>query len=548
MVPFQVLRKLRSRISQNIKAAVSNVEDRRQLANIKSILNDAIDSGFKANAKFDIETAKKAKEVNKKALTELIKANKLKDSNWYRGTNISELERIIKDNRLLVGQSAEGHAGISAYKVNKKSPVTMQGSYDDMPVAIVGTKKNIEGVGQGVNEVLVDPKTDPKDLLYLIDGKLYDYKGMSSFVKKFKALKQQDKSIAEAYKKATTFYRDYSDKFKEGTVAEILKYPATVPMTKIGKLLTTKEGVRDFLKVVKDAPDLQKNLTNYLDQDFYKTVYDKITDTVKPNKAYSWLNKNTDILKALDVKDKYLDIVKQLQKGQVAKTELEAFIKPSTLTGKLLQSSPENVIKTAFSASRNYKATAQELQKLASGDPKALQGLQQGLADHIMSESKITSEGFKQGFRIDFPRLDAQYRKYLPAIQVLYKNAPKKLRALANIHKAYKVLHRNQSSLVAKSPRALNIFSTLSAIGGTGSLKYPVAFAIKKLLQKHSDAKIKQLLLRATFDPDYAMGLEYLFNSKTSKQATKALSELNKLVSRLTAYAVSKDKGENDAS
>jgi len=551
LVSFQALRKIRSRINRNIKAASGNVEDIRQLKSIKDYIKTAIDTGFGTEFKFSTDMAKKAKETNKKLLTDLISSKKLKETSWYRGTNIPELEGIIKNKSLLVGQSAEGHAGISAYKAAKDTPVTMQGSYDTLPVAIIGDKTSLEGVGQGVNEVLINPKTDPTKLLYLIDGSVSTYDDMTKFVNNYNKLQSIDKTAAPSYKKASTYYRDYASRFKEGTVADVLAPGARgeetkIPLTKIGKRLTSKEGIRDYIRAAKKNPEASKVIDKYMNKSFHDTVYDSVTDTIKPTAAFNWVNKNAEVLNKLGTKDDFYKIAKQIHAKQVTAADVKAFVKPSSLTGKVLQTSTDNLVKNAFSTSKDFGATAVELRDMVKGDPKAIQGLRKALTRHIMDSSKVPAEGFIKDFKISYVKLDQQYKKFMPALQVLYKAAPAKLNAVANVHKAFKILNRDVSSLVTKQPTAFDMFSVLAKLGGTGSLKYPISFAIKKLIQKHSDSQIKKLLLRATLNPDYAMGLEHLVKSKNSAQAKEATKEINNIMSRLTVYAEGRLTGDED--
>ena len=551
LINFQTLRKIRTRINRYTKAASSNPEDARQLKQLKELVNNSIDEGFTTKFDYTAARAKEAKESNKELMSSLVKRKALKADDWYRGTNISELEHIIDKKALPVGESFEGASGISAYKVTSGAPITMQGSYETMPVTIIGVKSQIEGAGKGVNEILVNPTTKPENLLYGINGTVYKYDEMVDFVKKYQAFSKVDEPAAASYKKASKYYREHAFKFKEGVIADVLTpgsrgEPSKIPYSKVGKHLFTKEGTKAYAMIAKKDPKAMKVLEDYANKDFYDTAYDPITDKLKPTAAFNWVNRNADTLDRLGMKDDFYGIARKIKTAKMSAEDLKDFVKPSTLSGKALISGPDELIKNVFSASKNMTETAAQLKQLVKTQPKAVQGLQQALSKHIIETSKITAEGFIGDFKVSFPRLDTQYKKYLPALKEVYKNAPKKLQALADVHKAFKLLHRDASSLVSAKASPYSMLTTLAKMGGAGSLKFPAVFAIKKITEKFSDRQIKQLLLRASFDPDYAMGLEYLFKSKTATSAKKSLDTFDGLMSRLTVYAAKRLKGEPD--
>lgn len=545
MVSFTTLRKMRTRINRNMKATASNAEDLRQLKQVKDAIKDTIETGFTADFKFSTNMAKANKIVNQKTVVQMVRNNVIKDTDWYRGTNIDELDHIINKGTIPVGTSYEGQAGISAYTTKKNTTAPMQGSYESLPVVILGDKSVVEGAGQGLNEVLIKPATDPKLLKYMIGGKVYDYNAMTKVVSNYKHLANVGEEAGPAYKKASTFYRDYSQRFKEGTIADILKPGARgeetkIPMSKIGKRILSKDGVIDYIRAVGKNKKAITALDKYVDKVFHKAAYSDVTDKLKPAVAFNWINKNAEVLDRLGTKQKYYDLAKKMQKQQTSVAEVQKFGQSTGLPGKILQTDAENFIKNTFGTSKDYAKTATELRDMVKGKPKAIQGLQKAMADHIMNSSKVTAEGFVDDFKISYPRLDTQVKKYMPALRVLYGNAPKKLNALMNVHKAFRVLNRDVSSLVNKQPSAFDMFSVLARLGSAGSLKFPVAFTLKKLGQKYSDTQIKKVLLRATFDPEYAMGLEYMLKPKNAKYTKEVIKKFDGLMSRLTAYSAAR--------
>ena len=548
LVGFKTLRKIRTRVNRYIKATGSNPEDARQLKKVKEIINTALDAGFSSKYEFTPKMGMKVKEANRDLLSSLVSAKKLGEGSWYRGTNIRELEHVIDKGKLVIGESYEGASGISAYQVKSGAPITMQGSYTSMPVTIIGVKNQLEGVGQGVNEVLVNPATNPKQLLYGINGKIYNYDEMVDFTKNYKALSSVDEKAAAKYKKASSYYREHARKYKEGITADILEKgkhgePSNIPYSKVGKKIFTKEGIEAYTEIAGRDVKAMNTLKTYVKKHFYDNAYDPIKDTLKPTSAFNWVNKHIDTLKRLGMKDDMYKVARKIKESQVTVKELKDFVKPGNISGKIVASGPDEMVSNVFKSSKNITDTAKQMKALINNQPKAIQGLQRAVSKRIMDGSKVTAEGFTDDFRISFPRLDTQYKKYMPVLKEVYANAPKKLQALVNVHKAFKILHRDASSLVSDRMSPYSMLTNLAKIGGAGSLKFPVVFAFKKITEKYSNSQINKLLLRASFDPDFATGLEYLFKSKGTKESLK---KFDGLMSRLTAYSIKRLQGDSD--
>lgn len=95
----------------------------------------------------------------------------------FRGTSIGELQEIAKRGILPIGQSAEGVPGISAANITREGfPVYGEG------VGFVTKAGQFSPSGR-FGEVLVNEKTDPRELQFVIGDKLHTFDELKKLFK-----------------------------------------------------------------------------------------------------------------------------------------------------------------------------------------------------------------------------------------------------------------------------------------------------------------------------------------------------------------------------
>jgi hypothetical protein len=124
--------------------------------------------------------------------------------------------------------------------------------------------------------------------------------------------------------------------------------------------------------------------------------------------------------------------------------------------------------------------------------------------------------------------------KYLPAMKVLYKDSPEKLKALKTLRRAYEIGSRNtRSPLGGGSDTAENSFSRVSTVNMLNR-KWSMIQAFFKSLGKSKQLAVDELVTRALFDPDYADTLMTAALRKTPEEKMRQL--LNSKLVRTDAY------------
>jgi len=121
------------------------------------------------------------KEVNRTKLTELISQNQINPNHIIRGTTLDWLNQT-KDLTLPLGKSAEGYSVISATQVVPGAEIPMYGGKNH--ILMVAKKNVVEGKGQGVNEVFINPNAKKTDFAYIYKGKTYSYENLMKEVGK----------------------------------------------------------------------------------------------------------------------------------------------------------------------------------------------------------------------------------------------------------------------------------------------------------------------------------------------------------------------------
>jgi hypothetical protein len=352
-------------------------------------------------------------------------------------------------------------------------------------------------------------------------------------------LKDSQGTAGNLYRQASTKYGEYSKRFKQGTIADVLAKgnrgeETKIAMSNIASKFFTKDGIDDFMKAVGDnkiAIDSMKDFSRY---DFYNKVFNTEKNTINTAKAFSWIQKNGKVLDKLGVRKEFVEIAKTGQGLNVSQKNLDLF--NHSMAGKFLNADPKMVVSSAFSGSKNYSSTAQELLNLTKGNKGAEEGIKKAVADHILDSSKVTAEGFFTDYKVSSGKLTNQFKKYYPALKTLYKSEPEKLKAITDVQKAYQIANRNVASPIGGgSDTAENISNILAAASGARAGQYYLLISIKKAITKYSDNQINQYLLRATFDPDYASNLMKMAKASSAKNidSTKVLGRFNNLMSGL---------------
>lgn len=136
------------------------------------------------------------------------------------------------------------------------------------------------------------------------------------------ATQGENPAAAEAYRKASAAYRDYSQKFKQGAVAQVLRKgplgeESRMAPEKVARMLTSPGNVSaiEQLKVASKSPKVWKAVNEEI-ADRFLTYADDGRGGLSPAKVGTWFRKNQEVINRLYGNDpKKLAALKTVQRG-----------------------------------------------------------------------------------------------------------------------------------------------------------------------------------------------------------------------------------------
>lgn len=294
--------------------------------------------------------------------------------------------------------------------------------------------------------------------------------------------------------------------------ADLIAEVNGMAQTAIGGRFATPEGANELIRAIgKDKAVV--TMRDYFNRD----LADKTKGDLSPINVMKWVQKNVETLKKYGLMDEY--------KG------LAVANKDYAIVNKVLGADREKVISNVLGQGRDIKMNAIRLMGMAKGNKEAEQGIQRAVGDHILKTIYNTAKDLAGGRVISNAKFVRVLDGYKPALEVIYKNNPEKLKMLEAIQEAVEIMNRT-----AKSPtgggsdtfeltaskfgglmkRVAGRFGGATVGAGVGSIAGgPIGAAVGatagmagwEAFSKHSAENINRFMLRATFDPAYAQTL-----------------------------------------
>lgn len=252
------------------------------------------------------------------------------------------------------------------------------------------------------------------------------------------------------YDSAKKAFIEYFAKFRDKSVGEVLS-PGR--MSKSYRVSSDNIPQRFFTTGKMDnADDLVKALGNdkakLLIDDYvaHNLTSSSITKdgSFGVQAARSWLRKNKTVLDKFGLYNKYDNIVTKQELLDLPIQKLSEFEK--SVANKVLGVNPESLFDSLFTAGgRRRSATMMRdlvnLKGVKNNTP-ALNGLQNGFKDYLAK--KLNTQGAAVSEKL--------LNELKPAMHILYKNDPEKVKAFYDFHKLVKMLQANKNVTYAGGP------------------------------------------------------------------------------------------------
>jgi hypothetical protein len=359
------------------------------------------------------------------------------------------------------------------------------------------------------------------------------------------SLSGESGKAGDLYRTASSFYKEYASKYKQGTVAEVLAKGVRGEETRIGMAnIASKfdglDGIDDFVKAVGD-----KNIARDSMRDYYQFDFLNPRGEITTKRAAQWLYENAGKLKKLGLFDEFKDIVMKRRGLEFAEKNLDVFNK--SVANKILEADVNDLVKKAFKGSGNYAATAQQLLNKVKDNKAATAGFKKAFAENLMKETESTAPEFFQTVgaetvdEVEFvksvAKLTNNLGKYSSAIRIIYKDEPQKIKAIYDVWNAYQTLARTAKSPIGGgSDTVENLFNILAGAGGARAGRFYLIKSIRDAFSKNSTRHINEYMRRMMFDPEYAAN----FVSFKTGITPEKINNFNRLMT-LISYETGKE-------
>jgi|GEM_PF-4341358 len=313
-------------------------------------------------------------------------------------------------------------------------------------------------------------------------------------------------------KTATTFFKkEVIDKFRTGAVGDILKGGGKVENAQVASKFFRpgaigEQTAYDFMSAMGDNPAAMDAIEDYIKQDLLSAAMNPQTGELTEIGLKRWLKKHNLALKGLGLKDKFNTVLKarkQLDDAIEIKSQFD-----KSAASKLLNADVDTAVKSAFATQQKGKA-AKDLMGQLKGDKKAVAGLQNSMIDQIISDAETTAVDAFQNPIVSVAGIDRVMKKYAPALRVIFKDSPDKLKALGQVRDAFRTLQRTSKSPLGGGSDTMEL--GLAALANEfGIAKGRIAGILRAFMgpiKRMSEANVNAIVNRALVDPEAAFSL-----------------------------------------
>jgi hypothetical protein len=354
---------------------------------------------------------------------------------------------------------------------------------------------------------------------------------------------------ANAFREASAFYKTFSQQFKQGTVADVLRRGSQGEDIRIGaanvagQFFKGLDSADDFIRAAGGDDAARIALKDFASQDLLKTLSPS-TGEIVPAAFHRWFGKNKAVLERLGLTREFAGIKQAQRMADSAKGFTDNFNK--SVASEIIGVDAERAFAQAFAGKRGKQTgqVAQELLAMVKGDKQAVEGLKKALKDHISSAAELASIDLNNNPIRSASKIAQLFKQFEPAMNVLYRNDPKKMQALRDMRQVYLTLERNIKSPINSGSDTLEKVITTGALGTFGVVTKKFALtnllrAVAGVTHKYSQEQVQHIVAKALIDPEYAHVLMQISRGKMAPKAIESLLD-NRLLTVPGLYGLKK--------
>jgi hypothetical protein len=296
--------------------------------------------------------------------------------------------------------------------------------------------------------------------------------------------KSEDKAVAEQYLKAKGKFIKYSKAFRKGTAGDVLRPGSQAS----GKKVALSDIPSRFFKTGKmdAADDLiravgDKKAASLIDDFAGMDMLSRAENNGKlsTKTAQTWLKRNANILRKYGLFDKYKDIVSTKELSDEAIIALREYEKG--VASRILNADAGKVVESAMSKAGQTNTAAQMRDLLnmpgIKGNKAAVKGIKAEFKDFIIKKMETSGEDALGNTVHSVARAKTLLAKYMPAMKVLYKNEPQKIKAMKDYTRLLTILNRT------KNVSASGGSTTIEKLLGTNNKEKTVSNIVQNATQ-----------------------------------------------------------------
>lgn len=419
--------------------------------------------------------------------------------------------------------------------------------------------KTVETVSEGIKPVnFVDLRKLRSQVMSEIRTSEGSSKPNDQYIRRLEQLQQgiedtidtlsgRKDQAGQLYREASSYYKEYSKMFKQGTVADVLYKghrgeDTRLALAKIAGKFYSLDGLDYFTSAIGNKDEARKAMSDYVSMDLLNSAKDPGTGKLVPGKAYTWLSKNSGKLKKLGLYDDFKNIDLMLRKTEEMSGYQDVFNK--SVANDILKTDVDHMIPNVFSKSKDYAKTAQELLDIVKGNKSATAGVKKAYADYLTTASETTELSFFQqegqtisemAFNRSKAKLTTIINKFKNATKIIYADEPEKIKAIDNVIQVYHILGRTTKSPIGGGSDTAEHLATIGktidiVAGSTVPGKWYAFKTVRDWVNRFGEANTNEFLRRAIFNPDYAVTLTEIAKEGPTEETMQKAGKLMTLI------------------
>jgi len=277
-------------------------------------------------------------------------------------------------------------------------------------------------------------------------------KGVDDTIDQMAGLEGSQAQIAADYKEAKQAFIKYHDIYRKGSINKILQPGQETTGLKILK----SDMPYQFFKPKK--AELANSLINAVGKDNAKELIKPYAETLfltsstkngvlDQKVAQKWLSEHKTVLQKYDLYKQFEEVVKLGNLSEQAVSRLKNY--QTTTVSTILQTDANKLMKKLFSGrgkTESEKAATELLDIYGIKDNNvAIAGVQNSFKDFLLKEMENSGIDVLKNPIRSIAKSKKLLDTYMPAMKVLYKDSPEKIKAFTDYHKIMEVIARNKN-------------------------------------------------------------------------------------------------------